>query len=507
MIITNKMGVTCYAPTQIETKTHMTPQEINTLIHYLGSENLQERQQAAIELGRITDDQIIEPLLNALDDPDSTVRANAAAGLGLNKVAEAVEPLIALLQTDDDIVRERAATALAQIGDERSIPALIDAIDDSGTWTRNRIIYVLGASKAAEAVEPLIVQLDNAEISTQGVAAWALGAIGDLQALNPLMELLGSDNASVRGNAAYALGELGQEETIPQLMTLLEDASAEVRGKTAWALGNLAESTGNTSMVQALIALLYDYAEISNESAHVFVCQYAAESLSQIGTDEANAAIEAWRPVAREKLLPRRIADLIRALQHRDLETRERAFQQLQDIGEAAVQPLIDALGKHDNARIRQGAAQALGEMGARDAATSLAMALADPDIGVWSQAVAALAKIGADKPLRPALSSKKQQVRYGAAIALWRIKREEKAFQTLLAAIQHDDVVIRGSAITSLWIQPDARAVATLQIQLLKEDVGGMMAKYILQALDTIGGSMATATIANYLADNRGKL
>lgn len=485
----------------------MQSNNIETLIHYLGSDNLQERQQAAIELGRIQGAEVIEPLLAALNDIDSTVRANVASGLGLNQVADAVEPLISLLGDDEDIVRERAATALAQIGDSRSIPALIDAIDDSGTWARNRIIYVLGASKAAESVEPLIVQLDNADISTQGVAAWALGAIGDLRALPPLMELLNSSSASVRGNVAYAIGELAQEESISRLMTLLEDESAEVRGKTAWALGNLSESTGNTEMIQSLIALLGDYAEIKNESAHTFVCQYAAESLSQIGTDEATIAIEAWRPLAREKLLPGRIADLIRALQHKDLETRQKVFQELSEIGEPAIQPLIDALAKQENIRIRQGAAQALGELGAKQAVTTLSMALADPDSGVWSQAVAALAKIGADKPLRPALASKKERVKQGVAIALWRIKREEKAFHILLNAVQSEDVVIRGSAITSLWMQADERAVATLQIQLQKEEIGSMMAKYILQALDTIGGSMASTTIANYLAENRGEL
>lgn len=485
----------------------MQSNNIDTLIHYLKSENLQERQQAAIELARIQDKQLITPLLSALGDEDSTVRANVASGLGLNQVEEAVEPLITLLKDNEDIVRERAATALAQIGDSRSIPALIDAIDDSGIWARNRIIYVLGASKAAESVEPLIVQLDNPDISTQGVAAWALGAIGDLRALPPLMDLLDSETASVRGNVAYAIGEFGREETISRLMPLLDDESAEVRGKTAWALGNLGESTGNTDMIQPLITLLDDYAEINNESAHTFVCQYAAESLSQIGTDEATEAIETWRPIAREKLLPRRIVDLVRALQHKDLETRQKVFQELSEIGEPAVQPLIDALLKQENIRIRQGAAQALGELGARNSATALSMALADPDIGVWSQSVAALAKIGADKPLRPALASKKERVKQGVAIALWRIKREEKAFRTLLSAVQNEDVVIRGSAITSLWNQPDERAIATLQIQLQKEEIGSMMAKYILQALDSIGGSMASTTIANYLAENRDKL
>ncbi|MEL6524196.1 MAG: HEAT repeat domain-containing protein [Chloroflexota bacterium] len=491
-------------PEQFSQPTPASSTDIDTLISYLQSDDVRYRQQAAIELSRLDDARVIAPLQTALTDADSTVRANAATAMGIHKVTEAVETLITLLRDDEDIVRERAATALAQIGDPRSIPALLDALEDSGTWARNRIIYVLGASQAAEAVEPLIVELDNDDVSTRGVAAWALGAIGDLRALPPLTELLSSDNASVRGNAAYALGELGQAESIPQLIAQLEDTSAEVRAKTAWALGNLSEATDDTSMVENLIALLDDYAEIQNESAHVFVCQYAAESLAQIGTHDAQTAIDAWRPTAREKLLPRRIADLIRALQHHDLETRQRAIAGLQEIGQPAVQALITALREHDNVRVRQGAAQALGELGASDASGALALALADPDIGVWSQAVAALAKIGNEKPLRPALSSKKDRVRMGVAIALWRISREEKAFTTVLSAIQSDDVVIRGSAITSLWMQPEERAVATLQIQLGKEDVGSMMAKYILQALDTIGGSMATATIANYLAENR---
>lgn len=487
----------------------MTPQDIGTLLHHLQSENVQDRQQAAIELSHLKNEALIAPLLEALNDSDSTVRANVAIGLGSNQAEEALEPLIALLRDSEDIVRERAATALAQIGDNRAIEPLIDALDDSGTWAKNRIIYVLGASKALQSVEPLIVLLDDKEISTQGVAAWALGAIGDLRALEPLLGLLDEENASVRGNAAYAIGELAQEETIPRLITLLEDSSPEVRGKIAWALGNLGEATNNTTMVKPLFALLEDYGEIINESEHLFVCQYAAEALSQIGTDEALAAIDAWKPLAREKLLPHRINDLLRALQHRDLETRERIFQELQTIGSSAIDPLIEALGTHENIRIRQGAAQALALLDDKRAIKPLIMALNDPDSGVWSQSTAALAKLGekAVKPLRKNLYHKKEKVKLGTAIALWRIKGEEKSFTTLLQALQHEDVVIRGSAITSLWMQPDERAVATLQIQLQKEEISSMMAKYILQALETIGGGMATTTVANYLAENRGKM
>ena len=477
-----------------------TNNDLDTLVHYLGSDDVQQRQAAAIELSRVKDARVITPLLEALEDPDMTVRANAALGLGVNEAKEATDKLIALLK-DEDIVRERAATALAQIGDGRAIDAMIDALDDSGTWARNRMIYVLGASGDERAVEPLIVELDNPEPSTQGVAAWALGSLGDSRAIEPLTALLQDKNASVRGNAAWALGEFHEPELIEHLLPLLSDENAEVRGKTAWALGSLGENTSDTSMVNALVGLLDDYAEVQNDSAHLYVCQYAAEALTQIATGEALQAVDAWKPIARETLLPRRIEDLIRALQHKDLETRERALNGLQEVGESAIQALINALQSHDHARVRQGVAQALGNLGNSQATHALIMALADPDSGVWSQATAALAKIGNEKPLRPALNSKKVRVKQGAAIALWRLSKEEKAFKTVLQALQDDDLVVRGSAITSIWMQPDERAVATLQIQLQKEE--GMMANYILQALDTIGGSAATMTIANYLKDN----
>lgn len=214
-------------------------------------------------------------------------------------------------------------------------------------------------------------------------------------------------------------------------------------------------------------------------------------------------------PQDNEIAIQQRIDDLINALQIRELGPRELVLRELQTTGLAAVKPLIAALATHRVVAIRQGAAQALGMIGDKRAVKPLIKALSDTDSGVWSQATAALGKMGqqAVKPLRKVLNDHKEGTRLGAALALWRIKREEKAFTTVLQALQHDDVVIRGSAITSLWMQPDERAVASLQIQLQKEEAGGMMAKYILHALEIIGGNMATATVANYMAQNRGKM
>ena len=482
----------------------MNPTPLRDLLKYLRSDDVQTRRQAAIELSHRDDARAVQPLLAALNDSDATVRANAAMALGQQKVIEAVQPLLDVLQQDsDNIVRELAADALGQIGAESAVPVLIDMLDDSNARLRNRLIAVLGASNDPRAVEPLIVLLNHEHPETRKAAAWALGALTDPRAIEPLRGLLDDPVPGVRSNVAWALGEFADSTLIDDLLHLLDDASPQVRGTTAWALGALGEETGDTRPVEPLIDLLDDYTALENASAHVFVCQYAAEALLQIGTETAERAVNQWKPAARERLLPRRIEDLIRALRHPEPDTRQRAIVQFNEIGTPAVQPLINALQHHEHVRVRQGAAQTLGELGSSEAVYALITALADPDSGVWSQATAALAKLGANTvaALRPALNSKKQRVKRGAAIALWRSQREEKAFRVVLQALQDEDVVIRGSAITSFWLQPDERAVATLQIQLQNED--GMMARYILQALQTIGGSAATKTVANWLAEH----
>jgi len=195
--------------------------------------------------------------------------------------------------------------------------------------------------------------------------------------------------------------------------------------------------------------------------------------------------------------------ELLDYLQSDDQQTREAVMNRLLEMGPGIVGALITTLQSHEHPRVRQGIAQTLGTIGTPQAIPALLLALSDSDPGVWSQSVGALAKMGksAEKNLRPAISSQNQRVKLGSGLALWRISREEKAFPLLLQALQDEEVLVRGSAINSLWIQPDERAVATLQIQLQQEE--GTMAHYILQALQIIGTPMAQATIQHWMAEH----
>ncbi len=191
------------------------------------------------------------------------------------------------------------------------------------------------------------------------------------------------------------------------------------------------------------------------------------------------------------------ILTLIQRFEHPDKAVRNDALTLLQRVGAPAVAHLIQALQTRE-ARTRQLSAQALGMIADPFAVPQLIMALADEDSGVWSQSVAALAHIGALEPLRAGLTSDKQRIKLGCALALWRLCREEGAFPYLLIALQAGDMLIQNSAVLSLWTQPDERAIATLQIILTKED--SMLNRYIVQALQHIGTPAAQATIAHWL-------
>jgi len=192
------------------------------------------------------------------------------------------------------------------------------------------------------------------------------------------------------------------------------------------------------------------------------------------------------------------IHTLIHRFQHPDAAIRREAVALLASVGAPAVPYLMEAL-RADSIPTRQHAAQALGQIADPLAVPPLIVALTDEDRGVWSQAVAALAQIGVRDALRAALASSQPLVRWGVALALWRICREEAAFPYLLLALQSDDLLVRNSAVLSLWQQPDERALATLQIILTTED--SVLNRYILQALQHIGTPGAQATIAHWLS------
>lgn len=469
-----------------------------TLLAGLGDADPQKRAASAIQLATVRDERLIPLLMELLSDADATVRTNALTGLGLNRAAVAVPLILPLLHDPQDIVRERAITALAQIGTPDVIEPIITRLEDTSGWVRNRAAYVLGASGDGRAIDPLLELLDSPVAATVGVVAWALGQLRARQAVPSLRKLLSASDATVRGNAAWALGEMADPALLAPLLACLTDPEPDVRGKAAWALGNLSEVLADTSAASALIRLLEDFTPVADRSAHTFVAQYAAEALLQLGTDHARQAVDEWRPRAQQQLAPYRVREMMNGLAHPDAQMREDAAQALIVAGAEATDQLLEGLS-HRNARVRQGSARVLGETGTVAAVENLLLALADSDVGVWSQATAALARLPASVPVLTMTldHTPLPRVRLGVALALWRLERSAAAFPWLLVALRDPEFVVQASAITSLWKQPDERALATLQTLLTPHDT--MMNRYIVQALQSIGTPHALGTIQHW--------
>jgi len=123
------------------------------------------RREAAIAICHIAQkgpfisiEEVVEPLIEALEDKDEYTRSSATAALGAIKDKRAVGPLIKHLREDPEShMRWVAAQTLGEIKDERAVEPLIDALDDRPEeWGVGLIApSILGEMGDKRAVEPL----------------------------------------------------------------------------------------------------------------------------------------------------------------------------------------------------------------------------------------------------------------------------------------------------------------------------------------------------------------
>jgi HEAT repeat protein len=186
----------------------------------------------------------VEPLVKALQNEDRSVRQRAAEALV--KIGEpVVEPLVGALQDEARWLRRGAAEALGQIGDRRAVEPLIEALgDELVAWEAAEALGKIGAP----AVEPLIGALGD-ELAGPA-AAEALVKIGE-QAVEPLIRALQDRDRTVRQAAAKALREIG-EQAVEPLIKALQDQNRLVRWQAAKALGEIRDARALEPLIEAL---------------------------------------------------------------------------------------------------------------------------------------------------------------------------------------------------------------------------------------------------------------
>ena len=184
-----------------------------------------------------------------------------------------------------------------------------------------------------------------------------------------LVELLNDPNPDVRQTAVLALGKIAGPRAAPALVEKLRDPNPVVRRDSAWALGNL----GGEVVDQVGIALVERLGDPSDE-----VKTAAAQALGEIRA--THGLVERLKAILRQA----------------DVPTKRAAIQALALLEAPASYPALVQALRDDDARIRQGAIAALGELADARALPLIRDRLRhDRDAGVRSEAAFRLGKFG----------------------------------------------------------------------------------------------------------------
>ena len=367
-------------------------------------------------------------LIAALDDKESQVRLLAAWALGEIGDGRSAGALALRLGDGDGFVRAAAMTALVQTGPS-AVNALLEALTAEDAYPRQLAACALGAVGDRRATGGLSALVEDVEPGVRRAVAEALGRIGGLEATGLLVRLLGDEDPVVRRHTVWALRENLAPE---QLGEELEGSG----GILIERLGHREEKvrTGATDVLARLGEPAAPLLIRALASGDGMVRRQAAEALWHMQTQDHRAA-----------------EPLLAALEDVDGELRAYAAGALGGVGDhRAVEPLIAAL-KDDHARVRELAVEALGRLGDERAIPALATVLHDEEAEMRREAVASLEEIGpaALDPLMTALHDEDREVRAAAAASLGRIG-DPRAVGSLVAALEDLDLGHTGESAQS---------------------------------------------------------
>jgi HEAT repeat protein len=192
---------------------------------------------------------------------------------------------------------------------------------------------------------------------------------------------------------------------------------------------------------------------------------------SEAGVNRLKAAKDLGRLgwLARESL-----PSLVAALSDDDAKVREAAAQAIGQMGPEAL-PALSAMLGHQDKYVRRHAVWAMGKLGplARPALLDLCEALRDPDPRTASGAAQALGQMGTDgADAIPALT----EAMRGTNIVLCRLAAKAlsqigpPALPTLIAHLQHSDPFVRGESAMALgWMGPVAKGAVPLLANIVR--------------------------------------
>jgi len=355
----------------------------------------------------------------------------------------AVPALIdALADETNSRLRVRAADALGKIGDPKALHALILAMDDSQYTVRESAARALGQTKDARAVDALVKAFQNGDWGMRKASAKALGNIGDVKAVEGLLQAI-ADPSKKDVDRYIARMAIVKigDPAVDTLITALNNKSLQVRLYVIDALGEIKDRRALEPLMKA-----FESKELRGRAA--MALRYFKE--------------------------PRVIKLLIGALHDQDAYIRSVSAEALGEIGDKqAVDPIIELLNdKINRGKSQVSAAVALGNLGGKKATPALLKSLRSENVYVREASARALGKIGdptAVDLLIETTDDEGQRVRAAAIEALGKLG-SKRAVRTIIGGLNDQDhFAIRKNAAEALGNLGDHLAVEPL-IESLKD-------------------------------------
>jgi HEAT repeat protein len=203
---------------------------------------------------------------------------------------EEVQRLSGAMGNDETIVRWTATEALALIGDETATSSLLHALHDKSWTVRLTAIRGMVNMKKDAAITGLLQVIDDKNPLVREAVAETLGKLGNPDISEYLTKMLEDDDDFVRRAAAESLGGLTDESVVDSLVTALQNENESV---VTWAIIEALNEIKGEASVPILIEYLADTHKPEWEDKRI--CDLAADALENIGTQQAQDALEQWR--------------------------------------------------------------------------------------------------------------------------------------------------------------------------------------------------------------------
>jgi HEAT repeat protein len=307
--------------------------------------------------------------------------------------------------------------------------------------------------------------------------------------------------------AAGLLGQIGDARAVDPLLRALHQAAGDYNAYKREAIAQALGGIGDARAVEPLIEMLKGKDKHSSTMAGEALRRIGEPAVERLAEELLHADSVSVRWDAAEilgQIGGRRAASiLVEAFAAGQIEARHYSvWRSLRAMGEPAVEPLVAALiGKRSD--VRSSAAEALGNIGDPRAVGPLVAALSDEDWGVRRGAAGALGEIGDPRALGPLVAAlADNDSDVRKAVTQALVKIGDLCAVEPLAALMTDDNGdVRRAAAEALGKIGDARAVESLVAVLKDGDIGVRRAAAV--ALGRLGDARAVEPLVAALRDS----